>query len=53
MRAISPEYVGSLSDAELADIAAENYATSSTRTETGYKLERMDEALNLAEALSI
>ncbi|KFY50419.1 hypothetical protein V495_00273 [Pseudogymnoascus sp. VKM F-4514 (FW-929)] len=53
VRAISPEYVGTLSDAELADIAAESYATSSTRTEIGYKLERLDKALNLAETLPI
>ncbi|OBT73171.1 hypothetical protein VF21_07938 [Pseudogymnoascus sp. 05NY08] len=53
VRAISPEYVGTLSDTELADIAAESYATSSTRTEIGYKLQRLDKALNLAETLPI
>ncbi|KFY88242.1 hypothetical protein V498_06867 [Pseudogymnoascus sp. VKM F-4517 (FW-2822)] len=53
VRAISPEYVGTLSDTDLADIAAESYATSSTRTEIGYKLERLDKALNLAETLPI
>lgn len=53
VRAISPEYVGTLSDTELADIAAESYATSSTRTEIGYKLQRLDKALNLAETVPI
>ncbi|KFZ24697.1 hypothetical protein V502_00824 [Pseudogymnoascus sp. VKM F-4520 (FW-2644)] len=53
VRAISPEYVGTLSDTELADIAAESYATSSTRAEIGYKLQRLDKALNLAETLPI
>jgi hypothetical protein len=49
VKAISPEYVGTLSDSELSDIAAESYATSSTRTEIGYKLERLEKALSLAE----
>ncbi|KAL5345014.1 hypothetical protein ACLOAV_009967 [Pseudogymnoascus australis] len=53
VRAISPEYVKTLSDTELAGIAAESYATSSTRTEIGYKLQRLDKALNLAESLPI
>ena len=53
VRAIGPEYVGTLSDTELADIAAESYTTSSTRTEIGYKLQRLDKALNLAETLAI
>ncbi|KFY67375.1 hypothetical protein V496_01566 [Pseudogymnoascus sp. VKM F-4515 (FW-2607)] len=53
VRAISPEYVGTLSDTELADIAAESYATSSARTEIGYKLQRLDKALDLAESLPI
>lgn len=50
VKAITPEYAGSLSDSELLDIAAESYATSSTRTDIGYKLERLEKALNLAEA---
>ncbi|KFY29107.1 hypothetical protein V491_00184 [Pseudogymnoascus sp. VKM F-3775] len=53
VRAIGPEYVGTLSDTDLADIAAESYATSSTRTEIGHKLERLDKALILAETLPI
>ncbi|KFY03304.1 hypothetical protein O988_01575 [Pseudogymnoascus sp. VKM F-3808] len=53
VRAVSPGYVGTLSDTELANIAAESYATSSTRTEIGYKLQRLDEASNLAETLPI
>ncbi|KFY46965.1 hypothetical protein V494_00258 [Pseudogymnoascus sp. VKM F-4513 (FW-928)] len=53
VRAISPEYVGTLSDTELADIAAESYATSSARTDIGYKLKRLDKALELAESVPI
>ncbi len=30
VRAISPQYIGTLSDTELADIAAESYAACST-----------------------
>lgn len=46
--AISPEYVGTLSDTEYAGIAAESYAASSTKTEVGYMFQRLDKALNLA-----
>lgn len=49
VKAINPEYAGMLSDSELSDIAAESYATSTTRTEIGYKLERLEKALTLAE----
>ncbi|KFY69250.1 hypothetical protein V496_00384 [Pseudogymnoascus sp. VKM F-4515 (FW-2607)] len=51
VRAISVEYARTLSDVELADIAAESYA--GTKTEIGYKLQRLDNALNLAKTVPI
>jgi len=53
LEAISPEYVGVLPDGDLSDIAAESYATSSTRTEICYELERSERALDLAESQPI
>lgn len=53
VKAISPEYIGTLSEAELSDIAAESYATSSTRTDISYRLERLEKALSLAENQAI
>ena len=49
VKAISPEYFGGLSDPKLADLAAENYATSSMRTDLNYKLSRLEGALKIAE----
>lgn len=46
---ISPEYIGELTDDELADVASESYATSSIRVETSGRLERLEKALELAE----
>lgn len=53
VKAISPEYVGTLSDRDLSDIAAESYATSSTRNEVVHRLERLLRALSLAESQPI
>jgi hypothetical protein len=53
VKAISPEHVGTLSEADLSNIAAESYATSSTRTDISYRLERLEKALNLAENQAI
>jgi hypothetical protein len=49
VKAISPEYVGTLSDTDLSDIAAESYATSSTRVNIEQKLARLEKALTLVE----
>jgi hypothetical protein len=49
VKSLSPEYVGSLEDADLSNIAAENYATASTRTEISSKLVRLERALQIAE----
>lgn len=49
---ISPELVGSLSDTELQDIAAESYTTAATRNDISYRLGRLETALNLAESQS-
>lgn len=46
---ISPARIGELTDNELFDIAAEDYATSSSRTETAQRLARLERALELAE----
>jgi hypothetical protein len=53
VKAISPEYVGSLSETDLSDIAAESYATSSARTDICYRLERLEKALSLAQNQAI
>jgi hypothetical protein len=53
VKAVSPEYVGTLSETDLSDIAAESYATSSARMDIGYRLERLEKALNLAESQAI
>lgn len=53
VKAISPEYVGTLSDTELRDIAAESYATSSARVNIDQKLARLEKALKLAESQPI
>ncbi|KAM3505828.1 hypothetical protein MY10362_002711 [Beauveria mimosiformis] len=47
----SPEYVGGLSDSELAEIAAESYTTSSIRVDLEHRCERY--RLALAKAKSI
>ena len=49
VKAFSPEYVSMLEDRVLAEIARENYATSSARMEIRARLDRLEEALRLAE----
>jgi Dynamin central region len=49
VRYFSAEYVSSLTDKELTEIADESYATSSARNETSAKLERLEKALEIAE----
>lgn len=49
LRYISPGLIGELTDDDLEYIAAENYATSSKRTETMHRLERLEKALTIAE----
>jgi hypothetical protein len=53
VKAISPEYVGTLSETDLSNIAAESYATSSVRTDICYRIERLDKALSLAQNQAI
>ena len=50
---VSPEYIVELADEELSRIAAESYATSSIRNEVSYRLERLENALAIAEAEKI
>lgn len=50
VKAISPEYVGMLSDTELSDLASESYATSIARMELRSKLDRLEAALSVAQS---
>ncbi|KAM3555661.1 hypothetical protein MY1884_005477 [Beauveria asiatica] len=47
----SPEYVGGLSDSELAEIAAESYTTSSIRVDLEHRCERYRQALAKAKSI--
>ena len=49
IKSISAEYIGGLPDTDLAHLAAENYATSSSRNDVNAKLERLEKALAIAE----
>jgi hypothetical protein len=49
VKSISAEYIAALSDMDLAHLAAENYATSSSRNDVNAKLERLQKALAIAE----
>ncbi|KFA81327.1 hypothetical protein S40288_08302 [Stachybotrys chartarum IBT 40288] len=51
LKVFSPEYVGSLSDVQLAEMAAENYTTSAARTELEHRCERYRKALQVAKTL--
>lgn len=51
LKFFSPEHVGSLSDVQLAEIAAENYTTSAARTELEHRCERYRQALQVAKSL--
>lgn len=45
------EFVGRLSDEELASIAAENYSTTNVRAELKEKLHRFEEARRIAKSI--
>lgn len=49
VKSICPEYIGTLDDQELTDLAAESYAVSCVRNDTALRLARMEEALAIAE----
>ncbi|KAI9801574.1 MAG: hypothetical protein M1825_003253 [Sarcosagium campestre] len=51
LNGFSPEYVGGLSDSELASLAAEDYAVSTARTNLSYKAARMEKAMEIARAV--
>ncbi|KAF4207309.1 hypothetical protein CNMCM8927_003583 [Aspergillus lentulus] len=48
VKLLSPELIGELSDGELADIASENFATSSTRNEVQTRMDKLRRALEIA-----
>jgi hypothetical protein len=47
IKLLCPEYVGTLSDSELKNIAGEDFATSVTRTDISSKIERLQKALRI------
>ena len=47
----TPEYVGNLVDADLADLAAESYKTSSVRVDISQRATRLSEALKVAKSV--
>ncbi|XWX00709.1 hypothetical protein V2A60_008730 [Cordyceps javanica] len=51
LKFFSPEYVGGLSDSELAEIAAESYSTSTVRVDLKHRCERYREALEKAKSI--
>nr|POE96532.1 interferon-induced gtp-binding protein mx2 [Quercus suber] len=53
VKCVNPGYIGELSDEELSDLAAENYATSSARNETSQRLDRLERALKIAESVHL
>jgi hypothetical protein len=53
VKLLSPELIGELSDGELADIASENFATSSARTELQARMNRLHRALDIARQAGI
>jgi hypothetical protein len=48
VKLLSPELISELSDGELADIASENFATSSSRIELQARMDRLHRALDIA-----
>ncbi|KAI9045151.1 P-loop containing nucleoside triphosphate hydrolase protein [Aspergillus affinis] len=48
VKILSPELIGELSDAELADIASENFATASLRVELQTRADRLRRTLEMA-----
>ncbi|KAK3175449.1 hypothetical protein K4F52_010257 [Lecanicillium sp. MT-2017a] len=51
LRFFSSEYVGGLSDTELAEIAAESYTTSAARVDLEHRCERYRKALRVAKSV--
>lgn len=51
LRFFSAEHVGTLSDLQLAEMAAESYTTSAARIELEHRCERYREALRVAKSL--
>ncbi|PLB46308.1 P-loop containing nucleoside triphosphate hydrolase protein [Aspergillus steynii IBT 23096] len=53
VKILSPEFIGELSDGELADIASESFATSSLRIELQTRADRLRKALELANQTGV
>ncbi|KAL4994952.1 P-loop containing nucleoside triphosphate hydrolase protein [Aspergillus recurvatus] len=53
VKILSPEWVGEFSDGELADVASENFATSSIRNELQASLDKLHRALDIARQAGI
>jgi hypothetical protein len=51
VKCFSSEYVGGLSDTQLAEMAAESYTTSTARVELEHRCERYREALRVAKSV--
>ena len=49
VKSMSAEYIGGFTDTDLNNLAAENYATASSRNDVDAKLERLEKALAIAE----
>ena len=53
LRLLTPEYIGSLSDEELDNMAAETSLTSTARTELTARTERLTQALDMARTCGV
>lgn len=53
VKVLSPELVAGLSDLELADVASENFATSSLKAELQARADRLRKALGLANQTGV
>jgi hypothetical protein len=53
VKILSPEWIGEFSDADLADVASENFATSSARNELQARLDKLHRALDIARQAGI
>jgi hypothetical protein len=49
---ITPEYIGEFSDQDLDEVAHETYDTARARNDNGTRLQRLEQALAIAEAES-
>jgi hypothetical protein len=49
---ITPEYIGEFSDQDLDEVAHETYDTARARNDNGTRLQRLEQALTIAEAES-